>query len=68
MKLYFRDANLNRRLIAENISEHAEVFKKINEFLESRNYTAPYIRTWGDDGEMWFDVGSHTEFFVLSME
>ncbi len=43
-----------------------DVFRYIEEFCRERNYTIPYTRSWKtEDNELWFDVGSHTEFFVL---
>lgn len=36
----------------------------INKFLEEHNYTSYYMRIWSENGVMWFDVGSHTEFFT----
>lgn len=41
-----------------------QVYEIITEFLNDHNYVSYYIRRWTIDGVMWFDVGSHTEFFT----
>lgn len=46
---------------AEDLDQVYEIIKK---FLDKHNYTSYYIRRWVVDGVMWFDVGSHTEFFT----
>lgn len=68
MKLYFENSRGKRRLIAEPKMED-DVTKIINEFCEERNFKIHYIRTWIDgEGLRVYDVGSHTEFFLLDME
>ena len=68
MKLYFENSYKERRLIAEPRMED-DVTKIINEFCEERNFKIHYIRTWIDgEGLRVYDVGSHTEFFLLNME
>jgi len=43
-----------------------DVFEYIQEFCRERNFTIRYVRSWIDDNHVnWFDVGSHTEFFML---
>lgn len=42
-----------------------DVHNFINEFCNERNYTIPYVRAWKENNAIWFDVGSHNEFFVL---
>ena len=39
----------------------------IHDFLKEHNYKSYYTRRWYDEDEgcVWFDVGSHTEFFKL---
>lgn len=41
-----------------------EVSQKIQKFLEEHNYKSYYTRSWEENGEMWFDVGSWSEFFI----
>ena len=61
--LYFINSRGEYRLLKENITE-ADVFITIAEFLKEHNYKSYYIRTWGTDGGVMYDVGSHTEFFL----
>lgn len=66
MKLQFQAADGSERMIAE-IGDDEEPMKYIQEFCDERNFKIPYVRCWGsleDDG-VWYDVGSHVEFFVL---
>jgi hypothetical protein len=45
-----------------------EVMRHILRFIADINpdYKIYYTRRWTDDsGNLWFDVGSHTEFFIL---
>lgn len=66
--LYFRDRFGDWRLLNENIPI-SEVNAKILEFLKEHNFKSYYTRTWYDkDGNAWYDVGSHTEFFVWGFE
>lgn len=43
----------------------AESYKLIEEYCKERNFEIYYIRTWTEDNQLKFDVGSHTEFFLL---
>lgn len=67
MKLWFQQSNGNRRLIGEFETEQ-EAVKAIHEFCDERNFHIYYTRIWVADGEKWFDVGSHTEYFCLGLE
>ena len=64
MKLYFQNSSGVERLIAEP-SNREEVVKEINKFLDDHNYKSYYTRVWEEDGRLVYDVGSHTEFFIL---
>lgn len=65
MKLYFRNSRGERRVIAEPETEQ-DAIKEIHKFCEERNFKIYYTRSWRDkEGFMWYDVGSHTEFFIL---
>lgn len=70
MKLYFRDSHRESRVIAELTDDAAwdGVLKEIADFCADKKYEIPYIRLWNRDGETWFDVGSHTEFFYTDRE
>ena len=74
MKLYFKNSYDEERVIAE-IDSKDKVMQEINKFVNECNdkrtdgneFKIYYIRTWGDlnkDG-IWYDVSSHTEFFIL---
>lgn len=62
--LYYEGAD--KRLIADNIKDKEEVWPLIREFIRSVNptYIVYYTRVWGTN-PVFYDVGSHTEFFVL---
>ena len=63
-KLYFEDSYNNRRLIGEPLNSD-ESWKMINDFCAEHNFHIPYVRTWiNRAGEKYYDVSSHTEFFV----
>ena len=63
-KLYFEDSYERRRLIGEP-KDDKECWNMIHNFCEERNFKIPYVRTWvTENGEKWYDVSSHTEFFI----
>lgn len=64
MKLYFKNSRGERRIIAEPETEE-EAMKEINKFCEERNFKIYYVRKWQTEDGLKYDVGSHTEFFVL---
>lgn len=64
MKLYFQNSLDQRKLIGEP-STAEESRKIIHDFCAERNFKIYYTRTWvTPGGEKYYDVGSHTEFFV----
>ena len=64
MKLYFEDSNGQRRIIGTPNNED-ESWQLIKSFCDERHFNIPYTRMWiTSDGEKYYDVGSHTEFFV----
>lgn len=64
MKVYFENSRGERRLIGETQNSD-ESWKVICDFCKERHFIIHYIRTWGTkEGEKWYDVGSHTEFFI----
>lgn len=64
MKLYFENSRGERRLIGEPKTDK-EGWNMIHNFCAERNFKIPYVRTWTTpEGEKYYDVGSHTEFFV----
>lgn len=66
MKLYFKNSKGKETLIGEPAS-YKEAVQKINDFLKDHNYTSYYMRLSMNREEhfIWFDVGSHSEFFYL---
>ena len=67
MILYFENSHGKRREIGRPQIEE-EVYKIIKDFLDDHNYKSYYTRSWineGDNKEKIYDVGSHTEFFIL---
>lgn len=65
MNLYFRDSYGAKRLIAPNLQLEKEIWIHIQKFLDDHNYKSYYTRMWYNDGYTWYDVGSHTEFFLV---
>lgn len=66
MKLYFKNS-VGKELLIANVEDEEEAMFEIKKFCEERDYRIPYYRCWGsinDDG-IWYDVGSHIEFFIL---
>ena len=61
---FFQNSRGEERLIAEP-SNREEVNKEINKFLDDHNFKSYYTRVWEENGRLIFDVGSHTEFFIL---
>ena len=79
MYLYFETSNNEYRLLADNIQGKIDevvsdamdrrISKIINKFLKEHNFKSYYTRVWQeDDNNVRFDVGSHTEFFIVSTE
>ena len=69
MYLYFKRTNGEYKLLASDIKniEDKKIGKTIHEFLDEHNFKSYYTRTWQDENEDYvYDVGSHTEFFILS--
>lgn len=62
--LYFQRANGELRFIQKVDKE--EILSAINKEVErlNPNYKIYYVRSWGDDNRITYDVGSHTEFFI----
>lgn len=42
-----------------------QAWKIMKKFMDDHNFTSYYTRTWFIDGYTWYDVGSHTEFFLV---
>ena len=61
---YFERSNGERVLLGTGLNRDG-AFKVMDKFLNDHNYKSPYIRVWEEGNVMWFDVGSHCEFFLL---
>jgi hypothetical protein len=68
MKLCFSNSKRQERVIAEP-NNSKEVWEGINSFISEKNFKSLYTRYWQDSKSkvpvVVFDVGSHTEFFML---
>lgn len=64
MTLYFLRSNNERVLLGEY--DRQGVFEAIHKFLDEHNFTSYYTRVWREGDDVWLDVGSHTEFFVVA--
>lgn len=64
MNVYFRDSFGRKRLL-ECVDTKEQVWDVIKKFLDDHYFTSYYTRTWFNDGYTWYDVGSHTEFFLV---
>lgn len=62
---YFEHSNGERVLLAENVDQKAANVT-MKHFLDDHNYKSYYTRVWERENELWIDVGSHTEFFILA--
>ena len=65
--LYFKRSNGELVLLAENVS-HEEAMVKMKEFIDDHNFKSYYTRVWQKDDTVWYDVGSHSEFFCLKLK
>lgn len=62
--LYFRRSNGEYILLLESCTTE-EAWTAAKEFMSNHKFTYYYVRKWNDSsGNQWWDVGSHTEFFV----
>lgn len=61
--LYFQRSNGEYRLLGENVTDD-DAWKLMKAFMDEHNFKCYYIRSWEKNGIKWYDVGSHTEFFL----
>lgn len=64
---YFERANGERVLLGSNISEQ-EAMKIMAKFLEDHNFKSYYTRIWRVGNEVYYDVGSHSEKFLFTIQ
>lgn len=67
MKVIFLDRYERRREV-EEVDTLQKGYDAVHEFLKKHHYEIPYTRMWIEENEIWFDVGSHTEFFIVEFE
>lgn len=63
--VWFENSRGIRRPIGEANSS-TEVNKVIQLFLNQHNFKSYYTRIWRAENEWWYDVGSHSEFFIVT--
>lgn len=66
MKVEFSNRWGERRFIAD-VTNLREANVAIHAYLQDYGYTAPYWRYCMEGAEVMVDVGSHTEFFYISV-
>lgn len=64
--LYFKSSYGEYRLLTKCVYEECHIY--IKEFLDDHNFKSYYTRIWIKDDWVWFDVGSHSEFFIWTIE
>lgn len=66
MNLIFQHSDGRETIVSKTATEE-NVYTKIKEFVAelNTNYKIPYIREWQELQGIMYDVGSHTEFFLL---
>jgi hypothetical protein len=69
MNLYFLSSRGEKRLVRENIDPEMAM-GYINEYIATLNpnFKVYYVRTWESEEGTMYDVGSHTEFFLVGTE
>ena len=65
MNVYFRDSHGKKRLLRSDVYTTEQAWKVMKKFMDDHNFTSYYTRMWFKDGYTWYDVGSHTEFFLV---
>ena len=67
MRLYFETSTGKRKFISQ-VFFMKEISAIIADVLEEHNYKSYYTRIWyeKEKKELWFDVGSHSEFFIVT--
>ena len=65
--LYFQRSSGEFVLLKADMTED-EALINIGAFLKEHNFKSYYTRSWEENGIKWFDVGSHTEFFLWASD
>lgn len=61
---YFKKGNGESVLLLSGCTI-GEALKEMTIFLKEKNYKSYYTRSWHEGNEIWFDVGSWSEFFIF---
>ena len=71
MKVYFKNSKGKERIIGKASCKKGKAREKstkiINDFLDSKNYKAPYWRITYHENNVHIDVGSWSEFFRIEL-
>ena len=67
MFLYFERSNGEKVLVKENVEER-KILQEIRNYVAklNPNFEIHYFRCWKTEEGMMYDVGSHTEFFIVT--
>lgn len=67
MKVVFHDSMDQKRVLGEATNKK-DAWKIIKDFLDEHNFKSYYTRVEPhvDEHYVWLDVGSHTEFFLVT--
>ncbi len=74
MNLFFENGYGTLKLLAENVQDEAQAWTIIEKFINKCNegransFKINYVRTWEECGAIKYDVGSHSEFFLLKSD
>lgn len=74
MNLYFENGWGTLKLLAENVQDGEQAWTIIKKFIDKCNkgrenpFKINYVRTWEECGALKYDVGSHSEFFLLKSD
>lgn len=64
---YFKRSNGEEILILGDCDEQSAMVR-MHDFMHEYNFKSYYTRMWEEDNVKYYDVGSHTEFFILKEE
>lgn len=66
MNVFFKRGNGEYEFV-KAVANEAEGWNAVRDDIKRRNpnYTVHYVRQWESDGDIWYDVGSWSEFYVL---
>lgn len=65
MTIYFQNSRGGRTALKSD-TDIRTLRKTMMDFCRERGFRVYYTRQWVKDGEIHFDVGSHSEFFIVT--